>query len=615
MFRDLRTSTKLFLLCSMFAGAIILATYSLIEEKQIAIGVVRKELAGTQYLDALRGVYAAILADASQGAQPQASVDAALEALAKAEAESGDSLHTARLAGNLATAVRELAAAPGDEKPALVVEALAKARDLAARIGDESNLALDPNLDSYYVQDIVVKRVPNVLSQMGELQSLLINWPSGDAAQVRPLLLAGMIRSGIEEIERDSSAANRRDTDGRLKHAISPTIAAMVSAINFYLETASTLLRGQSSPNSLLPAYTTAYRSVDSAWAGSMSELKGLLNNRLSNLLGKLRGSLLLNGLVAGLSLLFAAMTYRQIVRPLRQLEDLARNVRETKNYGLRINLERRDEIGQLATAFNAMLAELAAAREREIADQAHNAAMQAELARVARLTTMGEMVASIAHEINQPLAAVVNNANAGLRWLNREPPNADEVRSALIRIVNDGERGSSIIDSIRAMLKKGDQKRTPLNINGLIYDVMHLTQGQFQRHGVSIRSELADDLPSILADRIQLQQVILNLFVNAAEAMISISDRERLLRVRSEKHDGGGVLMAVEDSGPGVEPEDAKRIFDAFFTTKAEGMGMGLSICRSIVESHGGRITVAKAVPHGTVFQVTLPGNKTWGR
>ena len=166
----------------------------------------------------------------------------------------------------------------------------------------------------------------------------------------------------------------------------------------------------------------------------------------------------------------------------------------------------------------------------------------------------MGEMVASIAHEINQPLAAVVNNANAGLRWLNREPPNADEVRSALIRIVNDGERGSSIIDSIRAMLKKGDQKRTPLNINGLIYDVMHLTQGQFQRHGVSIRSELADDLPSILADRIQLQQVILNLFVNAAEAMISISDRERLLRVRSEKHDGGGVLMAVEDSGPGVE-------------------------------------------------------------
>ena len=256
------------------------------------------------------------------------------------------------------------------------------------------------------------------------------------------------------------------------------------------------LLRGQSSPNSLLPAYATAYHSVDSAWTVSMSELKRLLNNRLSNLLGKLRGSLLLNGLVSGLSLLFAAMTYRQIVRPLRQLEDLAGNVRETKNYSLRINLERRDEIGQLATAFNAMLAELAAAREREVADQARNAATQAELARVARLTTMGEMAASIAHEINQPLAAVVNNANAGLRWLNKKPPNPDEVRSALIRIVNDGERGSSIIDSIRAMLKKGDQKKIQLDLNELINEVMQLTQGQFQRHGVTIRSELANDLP-----------------------------------------------------------------------------------------------------------------------
>jgi C4-dicarboxylate-specific signal transduction histidine kinase len=305
-------------------------------------------------------------------------------------------------------------------------------------------------------------------------------------------------------------------------------------------------------------------------------------------------------------------MTYRQIVRPLRQLEELAENVRETKDYSLRINLERRDEIGQLAAAFNAMLAELAAAREREVADQARNAATQAELARAARVTTMGEMAASIAHEINQPLAAVVNNANAGLRWLNKRPPNTEEVRSALTRIVNDGERGGSIIESIRAMLKRGVRERTELDLNELIREVTRLTQGQFQRHGVSIRSELADDLPIVLADRVQLQQVILNLFMNAVEAMVSISDRERLVRVRSKKDDGGGALIAVEDSGPGVEPKDAKRIFEAFFTTKAEGMGMGLSICRSIVESHGGRITVANAVPRGTVFQVTLPRNTT---
>jgi signal transduction histidine kinase len=616
VFKHLRTGTKLFLLCGMFVGAIILTTYSLIEEKQIAIGFVRKELVGAQYLEALRELYAVILAedaDASQGAQSQASVDAALGTLATAEADTGGSLHTAGLAQNLATAIRGLVAeGPSGEKHTLIVEALAKARDLAARIGDESNLALDPDLDSYYVQDIVVKKVPALLSQMGELQSLLTGSPSGDDLHVRPLLFDGMIRSSIEEIERDAAAAYRRDTDAQLKQAIAPPISTMVSAVNSYLGTANAFLSGQSSPTSLLHSYETAFQAVDSGWVVNEAELKGLLNERLSNLLGKLRGSLFLIGLVAGLSLLFAAMTYRQIVRPLRQLEELAGNVRETKDYGLRIDLDRRDEIGQLATAFNAMLAELATAREREVADQARNAAMQAEYTRVARFTTMGELAASIAHEINQPLAAVVNNANAGLRWLNNLPPNTEEVRAALRRIVNDGERGGRIIESIRAMLKKGVRERTQLNLNELICDVMRLTQGQFQRHGVSIRSELADDLPSVLADRVQLQQVILNLFMNAAEAMLSIPVRERLVCVRSGKHDGGGALIAVEDSGPGVEPEDANRIFEAFFTTKAEGMGMGLSICRSIVESHGGRITVAKAIPQGTVFQVTLPGNMT---
>lgn len=617
MFKNLRTSTKLFLLCGMFVGAIILATYGLVEEKQIAIGFVRKELVGARYFEALRGVYAAILAedaDSASGPQNQASVDAALDALTRAEAETGGSLHTAQLAEALAAAVRNLVAArSADDKRKLTGEALTKARDLASRIGDESNLTLDPDLDSYYIQNIAVKRVPALLSQMGELQSLLIDSSSGDD-QVHPLLLDGMIRSSVEEIERDAAAAHRRDPHGQLRAAIAPAVGTMVADVNAYLESANTVVRGQDNPGSLLPAFATATRSVDSAWSVSKSELNGLLNQRLSNLLGKLYGSLLLNGLVAGLSLLFAVMAYRQIVGPLRELEELAGKVRETKDYGLRTNLDRRDEIGQLATAFNAMLAELAAAREREIADQARNAATQAELARVARLTTMGEMAASIAHEINQPLAAVVNNANAGLRWLSNRPPNTEEVRAALTRIASDGERGGSIIESIRAMLKKGVRERSKINLNELIRDVTRLTQGQFQRHGVSIRSDLADDLPSVLADPIQLQQVILNLFMNAAEAMVSISDRERLVCVRSEKHDGGGALITVEDSGPGVEPEDAKRIFEAFFTTKAEGMGMGLAICRSIVESHGGRITVAKAVPQGTVFQVTLPGNTTQG-
>ena len=249
-----------------------------------------------------------------------------------------------------------------------------------------------------------------------------------------------------------------------------------------------------------------------------------------------------------------------------------------------------------------------AAARERERVDQEHNAAMQAELARVARLTTMGEMASSIAQEINQPLASVVNNANAARRWLDRDAPNIEEAQAALKRIVNDGERGSGIIGSIRSLVKKGDRSRAQVDLNELINDAMRLAEAQFRRHGVSIGCELANDLPKVVADRVQLQQVMLNLLLNAAEAMLSIDDRERLVRVRSEKNNGGGALIAVEDAGPGVAPENAKRIFDAFFTTKAEGMGMGLSICRSIVESHGGRITVARAIPRGTVFQVTLP-------
>ena len=619
--KNFRTSTKLLLLCGMFVASIILATYSLIEEKQIAIGFVRKELVGVQHLESLRGVYSIILAEGPkslQVAQAQESVDGALNALTASETTAPGSLQTAKLAQSLAAIVRRLSSAgPDGEKRALIAEGLAKARELAARIGDESNLALDPDLDSYYVQNIVVKRVPALLSEIGEFQSLLrtaslTGSPSSDDLRVRRLLLDGMIRSTIEEIEQDSTVAYRGNANGQLKEAIAGTIGSMIPTANAYLGSANATLNDQASSTSLTPTYRKALESINNAWTVSQEQLKRLLNERLANLVGKLHRSLALNGLVAGLSLLLAMVTYRQIVRPLGQLEGLASKVRETKDYGLRVNLHRRDEIGQLAGAFNAMLEELATAREREISDQERSVVMQAELARVSRLTTMGQMAASIAHEINQPLAGVVNNANAGLRWLNNRPPNIDEVRAALRRIVNDGERGSSIIESIRALLKKGDRKRVKLDLNELICDVMRLTQGQFQRHGVSIRSELADNLPTMSADRVQLQQVMLNLLMNAAEATASNSNQERLVCVRSEKHDGDWVRISVEDSGTGIKPEDEKRIFETFFTTKADGMGMGLSICRSIVESHGGRITAARAMSRGSVFQVILPGGRT---
>jgi signal transduction histidine kinase len=230
------------------------------------------------------------------------------------------------------------------------------------------------------------------------------------------------------------------------------------------------------------------------------------------------------------------------------------------------------------------------------------------ELAHVSRNTTAGELSASIAHEINQPLAAMVTHASAGVRWLSAPVPNLDEVRASLKQIVNDGHRASETVRSIRAMFKKDEQTRTTLDLNEVIRDILVLTHAQVDDHQVSVHSQLMDRLPQIVANRVQLQQVILNLVMNAIEAMSSVTDRPRELRISSATHNPAGVVVTVADSGAGIDSQNSERIFDAFFTTKSNGMGMGLSICRSIVEAHNGRLSVSRAQPYGSVFQVILP-------
>jgi C4-dicarboxylate-specific signal transduction histidine kinase len=220
--------------------------------------------------------------------------------------------------------------------------------------------------------------------------------------------------------------------------------------------------------------------------------------------------------------------------------------------------------------------------------------AAHSELARVSQFSAMGAMTASIGHEIQQPLAAMVAGANAGLRWLSKSPPDLDEVRQVLEGIVRDGHRTRDILDAIRAVFRKDKQEIGPVDVNGLIWEVLELAQGELQKQSVSVHSELADQLPQVLGNRIQLQQVILNLTINAIDAMTTTTERERLLRVKSEIRAREGVLITVEDSGTGIDPEDVERIFDALFTTKSNGMGMGLSICRSIVEAHHGRLWVS---------------------
>jgi len=230
------------------------------------------------------------------------------------------------------------------------------------------------------------------------------------------------------------------------------------------------------------------------------------------------------------------------------------------------------------------------------------------ELAHVNRVTTMGQLTASIAHEVSQPIGAVVINAETGLLWLAAQPPDLKEVRDAFDRIIKAGNQAGQVIGRIRALIQKVPTRHDPVDINETIVEVIALTRGEIQRNGVSLRTQLAAGLPLTQGDRIQLQQVILNFFVNAIEAMNGVSEESRELLISTEKDGSDGVLVAVRDSGPGLPPESLERLFDAFYTTKPSGMGMGLSICRSIIEAHGGRVWAGVNAPKGAVFQFTLP-------
>jgi len=244
---------------------------------------------------------------------------------------------------------------------------------------------------------------------------------------------------------------------------------------------------------------------------------------------------------------------------------------------------------------------------ERQSAEKALKKTEE-ELARVARVTAMGELTASIAHEVNQPLAAVVTNGNASLRWLGNDPPNFDEARQALRNIVRDGTRASDVIARIRAVLKKSEMAAQRLDLNEIIREIVALTQGEVERRGASIETHLAADLPPVTGDRVRLQQVLLNLVINALDAMKDVADRPRIIEVRTEAPESKSILIAVKDSGAGLGPGAESRLFEAFYTTKPDGLGMGLSISRSIVEEHGGRLWAAPNDGPGATFQFTLP-------
>jgi C4-dicarboxylate-specific signal transduction histidine kinase len=235
---------------------------------------------------------------------------------------------------------------------------------------------------------------------------------------------------------------------------------------------------------------------------------------------------------------------------------------------------------------------------------------VRTELARVARVTTLGELTAAIAHEVNQPLTGVISSGNACLRWLAANPPNLEAARRSVERMIDDGNRAADVIRRIRDMVRKSPPRKDAFNINDTIMEVLALIRTELSRNDISPRAELANDLPVVWGDRIQLQQVILNLVMNAIEAMSEVSPTQRKLLIASVKDGSNGVLVRIQDSGVGLDGESLDHLFEAFFTTKARGMGMGLAVSQTILQAHGGRLWATPNASHGATFQFTLSAN-----
>jgi C4-dicarboxylate-specific signal transduction histidine kinase len=283
-----------------------------------------------------------------------------------------------------------------------------------------------------------------------------------------------------------------------------------------------------------------------------------------------------------------------------RRAEESIRRARDTLDERVR------ERTSDLKRANDQLQLEIA---ERETAESRLLTA-QSEMARVSRITTMGELAASIAHELNQPLGSIVMSGDACLRWLETNPPNLDEVHQAVEAIIRDGTRASNVLVRTRKLIRRGERLRESLDVNQVIREVLTLLEDRFRREGISLHAETPEDLPPAMVDRVLLQQVILNLLLNAMDAMRPINDQPKTLRIRTEQSPGN-IVVLVQDSGPGLDPDQLSRIFEAFYTTKVDGIGMGLTISRSIVEAHGGRLWAIANHGPGSSFYFTLPIEK----
>ncbi len=381
MLRDISTRRKLFLLCSAFVVAIVVAIYISIAEKRISIDFARKEIVGVDHIEQFRPIYAALIPNPLSQTSPPPFPDTTIYSSAESTSTSPDSLRTAELEESLERTLRRIWSGQltGDAQRSVAAEALAKTAQVIARVGDDSNLALDPELDSYYLQDILVRQMPKLLGQLGDVWSLesssqLATTPD---RQTRLLTRVAIAETTAQELARSLTSAYRGDVSGTLRRGTEATMAVMLSSVSAYLGSVDESLTQPETFDraALEPLWTSVAEDALTAWSGGLTDLRGLLNQRIDGLMGRLYWSLVIMGTLAALSILLAVMTHRSIVRPLARLEDLANRVRNTKNYSHRVDYESKDEIGHLAAAFNEMLGELDQARRRELADRAEQAA------------------------------------------------------------------------------------------------------------------------------------------------------------------------------------------------------------------------------------------------
>jgi len=502
-------------------------------------------------------------------------------------------------------------------RAASAAQRLEAGRALMDTVADRSNLTLDPDLDSFYVMDAVTVRLPTLLVSTNTLSEAAALPASVSDRPVRIAEALQTLRGAADAATSDFDAAMRANATGKARAALAGHAAALQRFADVLADQRDALIAG--APGATADADVRALQAeVGDTWRVARDELQRLLEARV----GRLTQTLILNLAVVLYFLGFAAALAFIIAGGLsRRVADLIIAMDRLIDGDIRVavpHLADRNETGHIARtveAFKQSLIEGERLREEAQAQTASaetaRATAEAERARVVRFLSVGEMASSIAHEINQPIAAIVAGGAAARRWLERETPNVARARQAIDRIVRDAGRAGAVIARIRQVLGKNAPIFLRIDVNQAVQEALEFTERERSLARIATRLDLAPGLPPVRGDRVQLQQVIINLTLNGVDAMKSTQGAPRTLSVATALTPEGEVLVSVADSGEGLEPGAAERLFDPFYTTKQTGMGLGLSISRSIIADHGGKIWAETGADGGAVFRFTLP---VWG-